>query len=171
MLLPESQFKMHSYYTGKQLYLQFIFLEIGSSTPSVQRCQQLTASCQLLGLPLLQTNSRGPLNTALWTCFRRTKVKTWNFSTVQIHGRWHVQLPLFVPVKCALALINWHYYIPLPHLSLLPLYSPTPFHGPSHTFLSLPALWVLLTKGMSRPTSQRHTRLYHKNCTWINLSF
>lgn len=69
-------------------------------------------------LPLLQTHSREPLNTALWTCFRQTKAKTWNLSRVQIHGRWHVQLSLFVPVKCALALINWHHYILLPHLSL-----------------------------------------------------
>lgn len=147
-------------------------MEIGSCTPSVQLCQQqLKASWQLLCLPLLQTNGREPLSTALWACFRLTKAKTWNFSRVQIHGRWHVQPSLFEPVKCALALMNWHYYIPLPHLSLLPLYSPAPFHAPSHTFLSLPVLWVRLTKGMNRPTSQRHRRLDHKKCTWINLSF
>lgn len=103
--------------------------------------------------------------------FKLPKAKTWNFSKAENHGRWHVQPLLFVPVKCALALMNWHYYIPLPHLSLLPLYSPTLFHAPSHTFLSLPALWALLMKGTNRPTSQRHIRLYHKKWPWTNFSF
>lgn len=40
----------------------------------------------------------------------------------------------------------------------------------SHPHFSLSAR-VLLTKGMNRPTSQRHTHLYHKTYTWINLSF
>lgn len=99
----------------------------------------------------------------------QTIAESWNFSRVQIHG--HVQPSLVVPVKCALALMNWHCFIPPPHLSLLLINSPAPFHARTHTFLSLPELWVLLTKGINGPTSQHHTHLYHKTCTWINLSF
>lgn len=123
------------------------------------------AFCQLL-----QTNTREPFNAALWTRFGPTKTKSWNFFRVQIHGRWHAQPPPFVLVKCGLALINWHYYISLPHLSLWPLYSPMPFHAPSHAFLSLPELWLLLMKGVSTPTCQHHTHVCSKNCERIKSS-
>lgn len=141
-------FKMHSYNTIKNvLYLWFESTNYKAASPQfsadARRSKQRVAN--RLDVFSCRSTAKRPSTLLCEMCFRLTKAKKkkktfGNFSKVQIHGRRHVQPPLFVPVKCVLALINWHYYIPLPHLSLLPLYSPTPFHAPSHTFLSLPAL-------------------------------
>lgn len=123
---------------------------------------------QLFTIPLLLTDRLDLPSATLRACFSQTKVvvfflkKRNNFFRVQIHWRWHVQPPLFVPVKCALAwctgIIAFHSHtsvcchsVPLHHFTLAPtLFSP------------LPALWELPTKGMSGPTSQPRTHLYHK---------
>lgn len=61
-VLPDHPIIIQPYYSGKQFYLHFKLQE----WEAVQRCQQQhTASCQVLGLPLLQTKSREPLDAAL----------------------------------------------------------------------------------------------------------
>lgn len=79
----------------------------------------------------------------------------WNFCRVQIRGQRRTQPSnLFVPVKCAQALMNRHHCIPLPHSHYCHYTCLEHFYTPSHTF-HFPA--VLIRRAIKTTTPPLNT--------------
>lgn len=137
---------MHSYYTERQFYVKLNYITrklhtLSSTLPA--------AANNILATALPSTPADQQLRVPQH-CLDQQK-----------QSSDHVRPSLFVPVKCALAVMNWHCYIPLPHLSLLPLYSPAPFHAHTHTFLSLPECY------WRRAWTDQHLSVTHISTTKI----